>query len=136
MTAYPGQWDYPVRLEQCKDANTAAWPRCLQSLPLCLSLMHIMWGYVGGFWWGGQLGVEAEWSQGMLGKHPASVLHPGQQESKQSITCRGRCPPVTAPHRLVGVFCHYGQQHCDVVWLSSWTERREAQTVRMVLVKI
>lgn len=24
---------------------------------------------------------------------------------------------------LVGVFCHYGQQHCDVVWLSSWTEK-------------
>ena len=25
---------------------------------------------------------------------------------------------------LVGVFCHYGQQHCDVIWLSSWTENK------------
>lgn len=136
-----------MRLEQWQDASTAAWPRVLHSFLFCHSLMHIItekwtcrsffWSRVSGQVEGsdGQLGFEAEWSQGMRGKHPTSVLHPGQQESKQSITCRGP-PSHSLTQTLVSVFCHYGEQHCDVIWLSSWTESKEAQRIRMVLVKV
>lgn len=41
-------------------------------------------------WWSAWGVRQCLW---MWGKHQTSVLHPGQQESKQSITCRGRCPP-------------------------------------------
>lgn len=87
--------------------------------------------FLGGEGGDGPLGDEAESSQHMRGKHLASVLHPGQQESKQSITCRGRPPRHSSTQSLVGVFCHYGQQHCDVVWLSSWTENNRVLLAEM-----
>lgn len=42
--------------------------------------------------------------------------------------------PVHGRNTLVCVLRHYGQQHGDVVWLSSWTQKRQCP-VRMSLVE-
>lgn len=73
--------------------NTAAWPGgCLS--PQVLLIQPISeWACRSFYMERGVLTVS--WLEGwqhMWGKHLTSVFHPGQQESKQSFTCRGRCP--------------------------------------------
>lgn len=87
-------------LGHCKDAKAAAGPRG-RATPLLRCSLFSRHTDVG-MWEGtrrgdGQLAVEADWHRRNAGdgggKHLALVLHPGQQESKQSVACGGRRPP-------------------------------------------
>lgn len=70
-------------------------------------------------WWSAE---GSEENQRRSRKYLTSVYLPVQQESKQSITC-GEAQQRQTPS--VCVFRHYGQQHRDVIWLSSWTQKQQ-----------